>query len=408
MKHVIVIGGGASGMAAALGASQAGHEVTLLEQNEKLGKKVYISGKGRCNLTNAADLETILSQVVTNPKFLYSALYGFTNTDVMKLLNENGCPVKTERGNRVFPVSDHSSDVIRCFERILKAQGVKICLNTKVTGLSVQEDCCDGVYVSGKKLPADAVILATGGFSYQATGSTGDGYRFSEAAGHTVQEPLPALVPFETEEEWPASVSGLSLRNIAITLSGKRGVYYEDFGELLFTHFGVSGPVILSASSITAKRLKREGSLTLSIDLKPALGFDELDARILRDFSQALNKQFKNALNGLLPLNLIPIVIRESGIDENKKVNSITKEERERLIRVLKGLKLKVTGTRGFSEAIVTQGGVSVREIDPSTMQSKLVRNLYFAGEVIDVDALTGGYNLQLCWSTGMLAGRSI
>lgn len=408
MKTVIITGGGASGMAAACSASLKGHKVILIEKNEKLGKKVYISGKGRCNLTNASDIPTIMNNVVTNPKFLYSALYGYTNDDVIAFMEENGCPVKTERGNRVFPVSDHASDVIRVFERFMKEHGVDVRLNTKVKRILTEDGHVTGVETSKGVVKGDAVIVCTGGVSYQLTGSTGDGIRFAEELGHRTTELLPALVPFKTEERWVSELSGLSLKNISIRMEGKKGTYYEDFGEMLFTHFGVSGPVILSASSLVAKRLRNEGQLKLYIDLKPALTEEMLDERLLRDFEKYRNRQFGNALDELLPKKLIPVVISYTGIPEHKKVNEISREERRKLTEVVKNLPLTVFGTQGMNEAIVTQGGVSVKDIDASTMESKLVKGLYFAGEVIDIDALTGGYNLQLAWSTGHLAGESI
>lgn len=410
-KTVLVAGGGASGMAAAFSASEK-HRVILLEQNEKLGKKLYITGKGRCNLTNAADTETQIRNVVTNRRFLYSALYSFTNTDLMELMEENGLRLKTERGERVFPASDHSSDVIRTWEHLLRERSVEIRLNTRVTEILTKEGHISGVRaVTGGRetvISCDALILATGGLSYRMTGATGDGYRFSKALGHTVMKCRPALVPMTVSESFISSLMGLSLKNIKIRISGKKGLYYEDFGELLFTHFGVSGPVILSASSVVGKRLEEESRLTLSIDLKPALTEAQLDARILRDFQENLNKKFRNALGKLLPSGLIETVIMKSGIDPEKNVNLVTREERKALLSVLKDFTLTLSGLHGYEDAVITQGGVNVKEIDPSTMESRLVPGLYFAGEVMDVDAMTGGFNLQIAWSTGMLAGRSI
>lgn len=411
MKTVIVVGGGASGMAAAFSASE-NHRVILLEQNEKLGKKLYITGKGRCNLTNAADTETQLRNVVTNRRFLYSALYSFTNTDLMSLMEDAGLKLKTERGGRVFPASDHSSDVIRAWERLLKARNVDVRLNTRVVQILEEEGRVTGAVTQngGKEtvIPCDALILATGGLSYPSTGSTGDGFRFSEAFGHTVTECRPALVPMTVKESFVPQMSGLSLKNTGIKIKGKRGVYYEDFGELLFTHTGVSGPVILSASSAVGKYFAQEKELTLLLDLKPALSEEQLDARILRDFSENINKKLRNSLGKLLPSGIIMPVISLSGTDPEKPVNLITREERHALLKAIKQFSLTLTGLHGFSEAVITQGGVSVREINASTMESRLVRNLYFAGEMIDTDALTGGFNLQIAWSTGMLAGRSI
>lgn len=414
MKKIIVIGGGAAGMAAAIAAAENGCVVTIYEKNEKLGKKIYITGKGRCNVTNDCDMEGLFDSVVTNSRFLYSAFYGFTNQDMKDFLEANGCHVKVERGNRVFPVSDRASDVTSALARRLRELHVKVELNQGVRELWLEDGVLKGVILAqsgnerGKKdsyIAADAVIVATGGLSYPTTGSTGDGYRFAEAAGHKVTELSPALVPFETEED-VKELQGLSLRNVeAAVLNGKKEVYRE-FGEMLFTHYGVSGPVLLSASSYAAKKLKK-GPLTLVIDLKPALSMEQLDARILRDFEAEKNKQFKNALNHLYPSKLIPVIIRRSGVEPDKQVNAVTKEERRRLAEVTKHFTLTLTGLRGFNEAIITQGGVTVKEVNPSTMESKKLPGLYFAGEVLDLDAVTGGYNLQIAWSTGVLAGRS-
>ena len=414
MKKIIVIGGGAAGMAAAIAAAENGCAVTIYEKNEKLGKKIYITGKGRCNVTNDCDMEGLFDSVVTNSRFLYSAFYGFTNQDMKEFLEANGCHVKVERGNRVFPVSDRASDVTSALARRLRELHVKVELNQGVRELWLEDGVLKGVILAqggnerGKKdsyIAADAVIVATGGLSYPTTGSTGDGYRFAETAGHKVTELSPALVPFETEED-VKELQGLSLRNVeAAVLNGKKEVYRE-FGEMLFTHYGVSGPVLLSASSYAAKKLKK-GPLTLVIDLKPALSMEQLDARILRDFEAEKNKQFKNALNHLYPSKLIPVIIRRSGVEPDKQVNAVTKEERRRLAEVTKHFTLTLTGLRGFNEAIITQGGVAVKEVNPSTMESKKLSGLYFAGEVLDLDAVTGGYNLQIAWSTGVLAGRS-
>lgn len=408
MSKILVIGGGAAGMAAALGAARAGHEAVLYEKNEKLGKKLFITGKGRCNVTNACETEDLFANMVTNGKFLYSAIYSFTNFDVMELIEAQGCPLKTERGNRVFPVSDKSSDVIAALSRALREAGVKIHLGDPVRELLIEDGRCVGVILEagGKKERADAVIIATGGRSYPATGSTGDGYRFAKEAGHTVTPLSPALVPFVCAEADVKELQGLSLKNIQVTVKSGKKVLWKEFGEMLFTHFGVSGPVVLSASSFAAKYLKK-GPLSMEIDLKPALSAEQLDARILRDFSEEKNKQFKNALSGLFPAKLIPVMVKRSGISPEKQVNEITAEERRRLLELTKAFSVTLTGLRGFEEAIVTQGGVSVREVNPSTMESKLVPGLYFAGEVLDIDAVTGGFNLQIAWSTGMLAGRS-
>ena len=407
MSQMIVIGGGAAGMMAAISGAKAGHQVRLLEKNEKLGKKIYITGKGRCNLTNACPMEDMMASVVTNSKFLYSSFYGFTNQDVMDLVESAGCPLKVERGGRVFPVSDHSSDIIRALADCMRQLGVQVSLNTEVESLIVEEGVCRGVVLKeGKmRLKADRVVVATGGLSYPSTGSTGDGYQWAREAGHKVTDLFPALVPFEAEElEDVKALQGLSLKNVEIAVHmGKRQLYREQ-GEMLFTHFGVSGPLILSASSFCAKAI-RKCPLALLIDLKPALSMEQLDARILRDFSGAANKQFKNALNHLYPAKLIPVIIRRTGIDPEKPVNAITRQERQILCQMTKSLSFTLTSLRGFREAIITQGGISVKEIDPATMESKKVKGLYFAGEVLDLDGVTGGFNLQIAWSTGWAAG---
>lgn len=407
MKKVIVIGGGAAGMMAACMAAVEGAHVTLLEKNEKTGKKIYITGKGRCNLTNACQREEFLENVITNPKFLYSAFAQLDNQAVMNFFGKAGCRLKTERGDRVFPVSDHSSDVIAALNGELKKNRVQVMLHTEVSELLLEEGSIKGVLLSdGKKLHADAVIIATGGRSYESTGSTGDGYRFAKQAGHTIKDLRPSLVPFVVKEEWCKKLQGLSLKNVAVTLKKEKKKIYEGFGEMLFTHFGVSGPLILSASSFyTAKYNGQEALLT--IDLKPAMDREQLDKRILRDFEENAGKQFKNALDKLLPAKLIPVMVELSGIDPHKKTSEVTKKERSRLLELFKELKLTVNGCRGYGEAIITGGGVNVKEIDPKTMGSRLVNGLYFAGEVMDVDALTGGFNLQIAWSTGALAGKS-
>lgn len=407
MKKVIVIGGGAAGMMAACMAAVEGAQVTLLEKNEKTGKKIYITGKGRCNLTNACQREEFLENVITNPKFLYSAFAQLDNQAVMNFFEKAGCRLKTERGDRVFPVSDHSSDVIAALNGELKKNRVQVMLHTEVSELLLEEGSVKGVLLSdGKKLHADAVIIATGGRSYESTGSTGDGYRFAKQAGHTIKDLRPSLVPFVVKEEWCKKLQGLSLKNVSVTLRKEKKKIYEGFGEMLFTHFGVSGPLILSASSFyTAKYNGQEALLT--IDLKPAMDREQLDKRILRDFEENAGKQFKNALDKLLPAKLIPVMVELSGIDPHKKTSEVTKKERSRLLELFKELKLTVNGCRGYGEAIITGGGVNVKEIDPKTMGSRLVNGLYFAGEVMDVDALTGGFNLQIAWSTGALAGKS-
>lgn len=405
MKKVLVIGGGAAGMMAAVAAAGNGAQVLLLEKNEKLGKKLFITGKGRCNITNAADLEDLFSAVVSNPKFLYSSFYSFTNDQVISFFEELGVQTKVERGGRVFPVSDHSSDVIRALEREMDRLGVEIRLRTEVKELIIENSTVKGVLLSsGKKMYVDAVIAATGGISYPSTGSTGDGYRFAGQCGHKVTELLPSLVPMEVKEWYARELMGLSLRNIEIRVTDGKKKLYQEFGEMLFTHYGVTGPVILSASSIVGKKLK-EKELTLHIDLKPALTEEQLDKRVLREFEENHNRQFKNAVDSLFPSKLRPIMVELSGIPEEKKVHEITKEERLHFVRLIKDFTMTLSGLRGYKEAIITKGGVSVKEIDPGTMESKLVKGLYFAGEVLDLDAVTGGYNLQIAWSTGYLAG---
>lgn len=401
-------------MMAAIAAASAGGGVTLLEKNEKLGKKLFITGKGRCNVTHEGDAEDFFANICTNPKFFYSAFYGYDNRAMMDFLEGAGCALKTERGGRVFPVSDHSSDVIGALKRELDRLGVKVLLNTEVKDLWIGWDsdenapsCFHGASLAdGSMLKADKCIVCTGGISYPATGSTGDGYRFAREKGHKLVEARPALVPLETAEGWCRDLMGLSLKNVSLRMMDGRKELYSGFGEMLFTHFGVSGPLVLSASSFYAKRKSGEMA-QLFIDLKPALSREQLDKRLLRDFEENKNKQFKNALGGLFPAKLIPLMIKLSGIYPDKKVNEITREERQGFLEIIKNLPLTVTGTRSLEEAIITQGGVSVKDINPSTMESKLVKNLYFAGEVLDLDALTGGYNLQIAWSTGHLAGES-
>lgn len=412
MANVIVIGGGAAGMMAAITAVSQGHNVTLFEKNEKLGKKLFITGKGRCNFTNAGDAEDIFNSVVTNKKFLYSAFNGFSNYDTMGFFGELGLNFKVERGNRVFPSSDHSSDVIGALSRRMKQLGVKVELNTQVDEVIANNGEFSAVkltdaYNKKRTVSADKLIIATGGNSYQSTGSTGDGYRFAKSLGHEVTPILPALVPFIVKEEWERDLQGLSLKNVNVTIYDDKKIVYSDFGEMLFTHFGVSGPTVLSASSYAAKIIKNR-PLKLVIDLKPALDEQQLDERILRDFEEFKNKSFKNSLDKLLPKKLIPVIVELSKIEPDKKIHDITKQERMTLVKLIKNLTLTLTGLRGFNEAIITQGGVSVKQINPTTMESKLVKNVYFAGEVIDVDAVTGGFNLQIAWSTAYAAGTHL
>lgn len=408
MSKVIVIGGGPAGMMAAYAASCQGHAVTVLEQNEKLGKKLFITGKGRCNITNAGDMDNLFANVMSNRKFLYSAFYTFDNEQVLSFFENQGLRTKVERGNRVFPLSDHSSDVIAALSRALKSQNVDIRLHTKVQSLLIRDEAACGVVLSdGKTVEADDVIVATGGISYPSTGSTGDGYRMAEESGHALVECTPSLVPFETKEDWVKDLQGLSLRNVTVSIYHGKKKLYEDFGEMLFTHFGVSGPLVLSASGMI-KPVQFKQELCMYIDLKPALDAEQLDKRILREFDAAMNKQFKNVIGSLMPAKMIPVVIRLSGIDPDKKVNEVSREERQHLVRLLKRLPLTINGLRGWNEAIITKGGVSVKDINPSTMESKKASHLFFCGEVLDLDALTGGYNLQIAWSTGYLAGISV
>ena len=415
MSKVLIVGGGAAGMLAALTAARNGHEVHLYEKNEKLGKKLFITGKGRCNVTNAGDMDTLFSSVISNPKFLYSAFYGFTNEQTMDLFEELGVPLKVERGNRVFPVSDHSSDIIGALSREMYRLGVEVKLHTEVKSIVAErknpgdeKPCfCKIILDSGKVITGDACIVATGGISYASTGSTGDGYRFARETGHQVTELFPSLVPMEVKEWYAKELQGLSLRNVeAVIYDGKKKIY-EEFGELLFTHYGVSGPIIISASSKVGKKL-RDKELRLCIDLKPALTAEQLDQRILRDFEENRNKQFKNAVDKLFPAKLKPVMLELSGISEDKKVNEISKEERLRFGALIKNFEMTLTGLRSYKEAIITKGGISVKDIDPGTMESKRVNGLYFIGEVLDLDALTGGFNLQIAWSTAVAAGNSI
>lgn len=481
MKQVLVIGGGAAGMLAALSAAKAGSQVTLLEKNEKLGKKIYITGKGRCNVTNACSFDEFLQQVTVNQRFLYSALRRFFNTDLCALLEAGGCALKTERGDRVFPVSDHASDVTKALEKLLRQAGVRICLNTEVTGIRLRSaaqthnavkttvgnaatdaeaevdaastSACskNNVNSNGQRFgflvetrhcgtptrgsnraakavhgqeQADAVIICTGGLSYPSTGSTGDGYRFAKAFGLPVTETYPSLVPLVLKETDAATLQGLSLRNVELTVrsagmgeslsagsssgsSRTEKPVFSAFGELLFTHFGISGPLILSASPYLTERLAKGEQFLLSIDLKPALSAEKLDERILREFAAQKNANLGNAVAKLLPSLLRPLILQRAGLSPEKKVHDITKAERKRLIAVIKRLDFTAIGTRGFAEAVITKGGVSVSAINPRTMEAKQVPGLYFAGEVLDVDAMTGGFNLQIAFSTGAAAGQS-
>lgn len=445
MSKIAVIGGGAAGMIAAIRAAERGHDVTLYEKNEKLGKKVYITGKGRCNVTNACDAEEFFEHITGNAKFFYSAFYGFDNRRVMELIEKAGCPLKTERGNRVFPISDHSSDVIKALRQTIEKLGCEIRYNTAIKELLTEEYIEDitapesadmswetqntddeywetkankkakkknkyeqqitGVLTAtGEKEWYDSVILATGGVSYPSTGSTGDGHKFAENLGLKVTELKPSLVPFEVKEKWCGQLQGLALKNVTATLwiDGKK--VFSQMGELLFTHFGVSGPLILTASSVLAQK-KNYSDVVLTIDLKPALTEEQLDKRFLKEFEEGHNKQLKNILPAIYPSSLAAMIPELADVDETKPAHSVTREERERLVRTTKALSITVTGTRGFAEAIITSGGVDLKEVNPSTMECKRIKGLYIAGELLNLDAHTGGYNLQIAWSTGYLAG---
>lgn len=407
-KKVVIIGGGAAGMMCGVLAARNGASVTILEKNEKLGKKLFITGKGRCNLTNSCDTEELFHNVVSNGKFLYSAFYGFDNVTTMNFFEELGLKLKTERGNRVFPVSDHSSDVISALQKELQKHHAEIRLRTEVTSLVIDEtQKVSGVCVGKETIEADCVVIATGGNSYQLTGSTGDGYRFAKEAGHTVTKLYPSLVPLNCEEDYVKRLQGLSLKNVKVTISDGKRECFSDFGEMLFTHYGVSGPLILSASSSLTKHLEK-GNLILHINLKPALSAEQLDRRVLREFDTNMNKSFKNILPSLFPAKLIPVITELSGIDPEKKIHEITREERKNFTELIQDFKMTITGLRGFDEAIITQGGIKVKEVNPSTMESKLISGLYLIGEILDLDALTGGFNLQIAWSTAAVAAFDI
>ena len=410
MSKVIIIGAGAAGIMAAVSAALNGHTVSIYEKNDRIGRKLYITGKGRCNITNAADIKTIMENVVNNSKFLYSAFKQFDNQDVVEMLENAGCSTKVERGNRVFPVSDKSSDVIKAFQKILSELSVEVNLKAEVKSLIIEDSICKGIKLADKSIYADAVIVATGGRSYPGTGSTGDGYRFAKNAGHKVGKLYPSLVPFTLEEkEEIKQLQGLSLKNVAVEIYDGDKNIYKDFGEMLFTHFGISGPTLISASSYAVERIiDDKKKLRIVIDLKPALDNEKLDARLLRDFESAKNKQLKNVLPELLPLKLIPEVLRQADLKEDIKICNITRKERLKLLYALKNLSYTIDGVRGFEEAIITKGGVDVSDINPKTMESRLITSLYFVGEVLDIDALTGGYNLQVAWSTGYVAGGNI
>jgi predicted Rossmann fold flavoprotein len=402
---VFVIGGGPAGMICAANAAKNGHTVTLFERNEKLGKKLYITGKGRCNVTNVAERDSFFEHVLRNPRFLYSAFSHFDNKDLMERIEQAGVPLKTERGGRVFPVSDKSSDILRACERIVRESGVNVRFNAHVDEALTEGGSVCGIRLGSQTLACDAVVVATGGISYPQTGSTGDGYAFARATGHAVEEPVASLVPLVTEELWPRELAGLTLKNVTLTAEKKGKEVFSELGELLFTHFGISGPLVLSLSGVIAGQ---PAGTRLAIDLKPALSREQLDARLLRDLQEGARQQVKTALHALLPQRLLEIVLELAGIDGALPVGQLSKTMRLQLVEMLKALPLTVSGARGLNEAVVTRGGVSVRDVNASTMESKRVKGLYFAGEVLDIDATTGGYNLQIAWSTGALAGDSI
>ncbi len=405
MAKVIIIGGGPSGMMAAVTASSK-HDVVLIEKNEKLGRKLYITGKGRCNITNAKDIGDFFEHIPCNPHFLYSSLYSFTNVDTMNFFREFGVNLKVERGDRVFPESDKSSDIIKVFNTELKNKNVNVLLNSKVKKLIRDNQKVVGVELAdGNKVFGDYFILCTGGLSYPQTGSSGEGLTYARSLGHNIIKPKASLVPIEVNEEWVKDLQGLSLKNVELRIiNSKKKSIYKEFGEMIFTHYGISGPIVLSASSF----VKEGENLKALINLKPALSEIELDKRIRSDFLKYANKDFKNSLNDLLPSKLINTIIQLANIDEDKKVNSITKEERKILVNLLQNLPLSIKGLRPIEEAIITSGGVDTLDIDASTMKSKIIDNLYFAGEMIDVDGFTGGYNLQIALSTGYLAGNNV
>ena len=401
----VVVGGGASGMMASIFAADKGNNVILIEKNEKLGKKIYITGKGRCNITNLVEPREFLSNVCTNEKFLFSAINSFSSSDTTTFFNENGLKTKVERGNRVFPESDHASDVTKTLEKKIRQLGVDVRLNTIVNSINIENGIIKSVSTDKGEIICDSVVVCTGGVSYPLTGSTGDGYRFARRCGHNVIDPKPSLCGLELNGSDFVELQGLTLKNVAIKVFADDKLIYEDFGEMLFTHFGVSGPIILSASCFVNKHIGKK--VNIVIDLKPALSKEVLENRLLNEFSENSNKEISNVMRSLLPRSLISLILKNSNIRQLKKCNEITKEQRVSLILNIKNLKFNVSSLRKIDEAIVTSGGVNVKEINPKTMESKLVKGLYFAGEVIDVDAFTGGFNLQIAFSTGYLAGKN-
>ena len=408
---VIVVGGGPAGMMSAITAAENGNEVLIIEKNSTFGKKLLITGKGRCNITSSLYMSDFIKNTPGNGMFLYSAFQNYTNTDIIEFLRKQGLEVKEERGNRIFPVTDKSIDVLNCFEKRIKELNIKYMLNTTVEKILIKNYEVLGLRTNREIIKAEKIILATGGKSYPLTGSTGDGYRIASELGHKITPIRPSLVPLEIyEKEECKKLQGLSLKNVKIKIEEDKKVIYEDFGEMLFTHFGISGPTILSGSAHLVRyknideKLKNK-NIKLSIDLKPALTEEQLDDRILRDFKEFKNKQFKHSLDKLLPQKMIPVIIEQSKIEPEKRVNEVTKEERKRLITLLKNFEITIKGFRPVEEAIITSGGINIKEINPKTMESKLIKGLYFAGEIIDVDAYTGGFNLQIAYSTGYTAG---
>ena len=418
MSNVLVIGGGPAGLMAAITAAEQGNNVTILEKMESLGKKLLITGKGRCNITNSAEMQEFMNNIPENSKFLYSAFNSFNNQDIISFLNKQGVATKVERGGRVFPVSDKAKDVLDAFIRRLKELNVQIRTNFEVKKITIKNNVITGVdgVNKGKQehILADKIIIATGGASYPVTGSTGDGYKLAKELGHTITEIKPSLVPLTCNgksRELCQEMQGLSLRNVKIKVKNDTKTIYEDFGEMLFTHYGLSGPIILSSSAILVRyknieELLKQNKIKIYIDLKPALDEEKLDSRILRDFEELKNRQFKNSLDKLLPRKMIEPLISVIGINPEKRINEITREERRKIVETLKNLELTVNGFRGIEEAIITSGGISIKEINPKTMESKIIKGLYFAGEIIDLDAFTGGFNLQIAWSTGYTAGK--
>lgn len=408
MSDVLIVGGGAAGMFAGICAAKKGCRVKIFEQNEKLGKKLFITGKGRCNFTNACTREELLEHTVTNPKFLYSAYYGCSSWDMIDFFENLGVATKVERGNRAFPASDHSSDIIRAMEKELKRLGVQVFLKTPVEKLDINQGVVQGIFLeNGKHIPGERVIVATGGLSYPATGSTGDGLRFAREAGLTVTDCYPSLVPFNVEEEYVRGLQGLSLKNVTLSVFQEGKCHYQEFGEMLFTHFGISGPLVLTASAYLAPVVARQ-KLQACIDLKPALSREQLDEKLLRLFEEGRKKQFKNVVAGMFPAKLLPAMVELSGIPGEKPAYGISREERLRFVNLIKALPMTITGLRSYKEAIITKGGVAVSQISPKTMETKKIKGLYFIGEVLDLDAVTGGFNLQIAWSTAAACASAI